>query len=163
MNQDILQEKKDTVEEIVDECKSNKTLLVAEYRGLTVAQLQELRRALREQNSFLSIYKNTLVTRAFDKLNYSDGKELLSGPNSFIFSEDELSGIKVATKYSKRFAGKLVIKGAIVEGEYVDKDTVKELSKLGSKDSLYSMFLSCLNAPISKFAATVQAIADNAK
>ncbi len=163
MNQDILQEKKETVDEIIDECKASKTLLVAEYRGLTVAQLQELRRALREENASLSIYKNTLVTRAFDELNYADGKVLLSGPNSFIFSEDELSGIKVATKYAKRFANKLVIKGAIVEGEYVDKDTVKELSKLGSKDSLYSMFLSCLNAPISKFAATVQAIADNAK
>ncbi len=163
MNQNILEEKKDVVNEIVDKAKASKSVLIAEYRGLTVSQLQEIRRALRDQNASLSIYKNSLVTRAFDSLGYEEGKELLEGPNSLVFSTDELSGIKVITKYAKRYPNVLNIKGAIVEGEYVDKDTVKELSKLGSKDSLYSMFLSCLNAPISKFAATVQAIADNAK
>ncbi|MCD8203774.1 MAG: 50S ribosomal protein L10 [Coprobacillus sp.] len=160
MNQDILQAKKDVVSEIVEKAKSNKTILIAEYRGLTVAQLQEIRRALAKENASLSIYKNSLVERAFDELGYTD-KSLLTGPNSFIFSEDEFTGMKIISKYARRYNAALHIKGAIVEGQLCDAATVKELSKLSSKDSLISMLLSCLEAPIRSFAVAVKAVGES--
>ncbi len=160
MNQDILQAKKDEVNEIIERAKSSKCILIAEYRGLSVAQLQELRRALRKENAGISIYKNSLVHRAFETLGYTEADSLLTGPNSFVFSDDELAGIKIISKYVRRFDGTIVIKGAVVEGQFADVKTVSELSKLPSKDGLISMFLSCLNAPITQFAVGVKAIAD---
>ncbi len=160
MNQNILEEKKDLVKEIEAKAKSSKGLLIAEYRGLNVSQLEELRRALRKENASLAIYKNSLVLRAFDNLGYKDAESLLSGPNSFVFSEDELTGIKIISKYVRKFDGTIVIKGAVIEGQFADKETVAELNKVPSKDGLISMFLSCLNAPITKFACAVKAIAD---
>ncbi len=160
MNQNILEAKKDVVSEIVSKAKSNKTIVIAEYRGLTVAQMQEIRRALRKENASLSIYKNSLVERAFDELGYTD-KSLLTGPNSLIFSEDEFSGIKIISKYAKRYNAVVHIKGAIVEGQLCDAETVKELSKLSSKDSIIAMLLSCLEAPIRQFACTVKAVSDS--
>ncbi|MCD8204366.1 MAG: 50S ribosomal protein L10 [Coprobacillus sp.] len=161
MNQDILEEKKDVVKEIVSKAKTNKTVIIAEYRGLTVAQMQEIRRALRKENASLAIYKNSLVSRAFDELGYTD-KSMLTGPNSFIFSEDEFAGMKIISKYARRYNAVLHIKGAIIEGQLCDEATVKELSKLDSKDSLVSMLLSCLEAPIRSFACAVKAVGEKA-
>ncbi len=160
MNQEVLQAKISTVNEIVEKAKANKTLIVVEYRGLSVAQLQELRRALRSEGASLSVYKNSLVERAVKELGYDDVHALLSGPNALVFSEDELKGAKVIAKYAKRFGATLNIKGAIMEGHFVDAPTLVQLSKLPGRDGLISMFLSCLQAPIRSFACAVQAIAD---
>ncbi len=161
MNQDILEEKKDVVSEIVGKAKSNKTIIIAEYRGLTVAQMQEIRRALLKENASLSIYKNSLVSRAFDELGYTD-KSMLTGPNSLIFSEDEFSGMKIISKYARRYNAVFHIKGAIIEGQFCDAATVKELSKIDGKNSLVSMLLSCLEAPIRSFACAVKAVGEKA-
>lgn len=160
MNKEVLKAKTEAVNEIVNKAKANKTMIIVEYRGLTVAQLQELRRALRAENASLSVYKNSLVERAVRELGYDDIHALLTGPNAVIFSEDEIKGAKVAAKYAKRFGATLNIKGGAMEGHFVDQKTLLQLSKLPGKDGLVSMFLSCLQAPIRQFACAVQAIAD---
>ena len=160
MNQEVLQAKKQIVTEIVELSKTNKALVVVEYKGLTVEKMQELRRALRASNASLSVYKNSLVERAADELGQTALKEILSGPNAFIFSEDPIEGPKIVAKYAKRFGEALEIKGAVIEGTYVDAATVKSLAKLPNKEGLISMFLSVLQAPVRQFAATVKAIAD---
>ena len=160
MNQEVLQAKKQIVTEIVELSKTNKALVVVEYKGLTVEKMQELRRALRASNASLSVYKNSLVERAADELGQTGLKEILSGPNAFIFSEDPIEGPKIVAKYAKRFGEALAIKGAVIEGTYVDAATVKSLAKLPNKEGLISMFLSVLQAPVRQFAATVKAIAD---
>ena len=160
MNKQVLEAKQSVVKEIVEKAKNSSTLVVAEYRGLTVAQLQELRRALHKEDAELCVYKNSLVERASEELGYQALDEVLSGPNAIIFSKDVIGGAKVTAKYARRFRDTLVIKGGIVEGKFVDAAGMKEVAKLPGREGLLSMFLSCLQAPIRQFACTVKAVAD---
>lgn len=159
MNQEVLKAKQDTVSEIVTKAKASSGIVVAEYRGLTVDQIQELRRALRAENASMNVYKNSLVERAADELGYTDLKQVLSGPNAVIFSEDLTAGAKVLAKYAKRFES-LSIKGGVFEGKFADKDATMTIAKLPNREGLISMLLSCLQAPIRQFACTVKAVAD---
>jgi len=159
MNSEVLQAKKDVVNEIVAKAKASSTIVVAEYRGLTVSQIEELKRALRAENAGLSVYKNTLVERACDELGYTDLKAYLQGPNAVIFSEDISKGAKIAAKYAKKFES-FKLKAGVVEGKVVDANGVKEVATLPGREGLLSMFLSCLQAPVRQFACAVKAVAD---
>ena len=160
MNKEVLEAKQSVVKEIVEKAQGSSTIVVAEYRGLTVAQLQELRRALRKEEAELCVYKNSLVERAGEELGYKDLNSVLYGPNAIIFSKEVSNGAKVVAKYAKRFRDTLVIKGGVVEGQFADADKIREVSKLPGKEGLMSMFLSCLQAPVRQFACTVKAVAD---
>ena len=160
MNQAVLAAKSETVKEISEKAKKSQTIIVCEYRGLTVAQIQEVRRALRKEKAEMNVYKNSLVERAVDELGYNDLNNILTGPNAIVFSEDVIAGAKVIAKYAKRHRDVLVVKGGIVEGKFVDAKGIIEVSKLPGKEGLISMFLSCLQAPIRSFACAVKAVAD---
>ena len=160
MNQAVLEAKSATVKEISEKAKKSQTIIVCEYRGLTVAQIQEVRRALRKEKAEMNVYKNSLVERAVDELGYNDLNSILTGPNAIVFSEDVIAGAKVIAKYAKRHKDVLVVKGGIVEGKFVDAKGIIEVSKLPGKEGLISMFLSCLQAPIRSFACAVKAVAD---
>ena len=159
MNKEVLEAKQSVVKEIVDKAKNSSTIIVAEYRGLSVAELQELRRALRKEEAELCVYKNSLVERASEELGYKELVDILSGPNAIIFSKEVSNGAKVVAKYSRRFEN-LVIKGGVVDGQFANADKMKEVAKLPGREGLISMFLSCLQAPIRQFACAVQAVAD---
>ena len=160
MNKEVLQAKQDIVNSIVELSKTNAAMIVVEYKGLSVAKMQELRRALKAEGAQLTVFKNSLVERAVDELGYTGIKDTLVGPNAVIFSEDAFKGPKVIAKYARRFGESLTIKGAVVEGRFVDPAGVKTLAKIPGREGLISMFLSVLQAPVRQFAATVQAIAD---
>ena len=160
MNQAVKEAKEATVSEIVTRAKASQAIVVAEYRGLNVAKIQELRRALRAEGACMFVYKNTLVTRATKELGYEALDEYLTGPNAFFFSEDVTNGPKVVAKYAKRFRDFLKIKGGVIEGKVVDEKTVKDIAALPGREGLYAMFLSCLQAPVRQFACAVKAVAD---
>ena len=160
MNQAVLAAKSETVKEISEKAKKSQTIIVCEYRGLTVAQIQEVRRALHKEKAEMSVYKNSLVERAVDELGYNDLNNILTGPNAIVFSEDVIAGAKVIAKYAKRHKDVLVVKGGMVEGKFVDAKGIIEVSKLPGTEGLISMFLSCLQAPIRSFACAVKAVAD---
>ena len=160
MNQAVLAAKSETVKEISEKAKKSQTIIVCEYRGLTVAEIQEVRRALHKEKAEMSVYKNSLVERAVDELGYNDLNAILTGPNAIVFSEDVIAGAKVIAKYAKRHKDVLVVKGGMVEGKFVDAKGIIEVSKLPGKEGLLSMFLSCLQAPIRSFACAVKAVAD---
>jgi large subunit ribosomal protein L10 len=159
MNQEILQTKSELVNEVVASIKDSSTVVICEYRGLTVAELTDLRRTLKTSNSTMAVYKNTLVDRAAEACGYSDMKQYLEGPNALISSVDSISAAKIATKFAKKHEN-LVIKAAIVEGKVVGKDDVIALSKLPNKEGMLSMLLSVLQAPVRSFACAVKAVAD---
>ena len=160
MNKDVLLAKQETVSEIVSKAKESSALVVAEYRGLTVEQLQELRRALRAEGASMNVYKNSLVERASDELGYADLKQVLSGPNAIFFSKEVNSAAKVLAKYAKRYGDNLNIKGGVFEGKFADANSVKEIAKLPGREGLLAMLLSCLQAPVRQFACAVKAVAD---
>ena len=160
MNQAVLAAKSETVKTITEKAQKSQTIIVCEYRGLTVAQIQEVRRALRKENAEMNVYKNSLVERAVDELGYNELNDILSGPNAIVFSTDVIAGAKVIAKYAKRHRDVLIVKGGIVEGKFVDAKGMLEVAKLPGKEGLISMFLSCLQAPIRSFACAVKAVAD---
>ena len=160
MNKDVLQAKSALVDEIVKRSQDNATMVVVTYHGLSVNELEELRRLLKKENGSLSVYKNSLVERAVDKLGYNQLNELLSGPNAFIFFKDATSGLKTITKYAKKFKDIFTIKGGVVDGKVVSTNTLVELSKVPGREGLLSMFLSVLQAPVRQFACAVKAVAD---
>lgn len=159
MNQNIRDQKAQVVSEIADKLSNSSSTVVAEYRGLTVAEVNELRRLLREEKVEMKVYKNTLASLAAKQAGYADLDAYLAGPNALVFSPDETAAARVMAKYAKKHKA-LVLKGGIVEGRVVDDKTVNELSALPNRDGMLSMLLSVLNAPISQFARAVQAIAD---
>ena len=160
MNQEILKSKQETVAKITESLKDCASMTIVEYRGLTVAQISDLKKSLKAVGSSFSVYKNTLFTRASNDLGYSELDQYLSGSNAYVFSKELSAGPKVLAKFAKRNEN-LVIKAGLAEGRVLDAAGVKTLATLPDKNGLLSMFLSCLNAPIQKFAATVKAVADS--
>lgn len=159
MNQNVLEQKKAIVEEVSSLLKDSGSVVVAEYRGLNVAEISELKRALLKENAKMCVYKNTLVDRAAEACGFEDMKQYLEGPNALISSVDSISAAKIATKFAKKHEN-LVIKAAIVEGKVVGKDDVIALSKLPNKEGMLSMLLSVLQAPVRSFACAVKAVAE---
>ena len=159
MNQAVLSAKQAVVTEISDKIKNSQSTVVCEYRGLSVAEVTELRRNLRAEDVDFKVYKNTLFERACDESGFEDLKDSLVGPNAFAFSSDATAPARVLAKFAKKHKA-LVLKSGIVEGKVVDVDTIKELSLLPNREGMLSMLLSCLQSPVSSFARVVKAVAD---
>ncbi len=159
MNENVLKSKQENVESIKDRMQSSAAVIVAEYRGLTVAELSEFRRALAAEGAKMTVYKNSLVSRAANDLNHEGLCEYLTGPNAYIFAEDAIKGSKAVAKFARKHEN-LVIKGGIAENTIVDKKKILELSKLPGREGLLSMLCSVLQAPIRNFAFAVKSIAD---
>jgi len=159
MNQAVLQNKQAIVSEISDKIKNSDSTVVCEYRGLSVAEVTELRRSLRAEDVDFKVYKNTMVERAADECGFEDLKDALSGPNAFAFSKDATAPARILAQFAKKHKA-LVLKKGIVEGKVVDEATIKELSLLPNRDGMLSMLLSCLQSPVSSFARAVKAVAD---
>lgn len=134
-------------------------MVVVEYRGLSVSEMTELRRELRENDARMVIYKNSMVQRAVSELNKPELSEYLTGPNAFVFSKDTIAGPRVISKFARRNEH-IVIKGGLLDGRVLDAEGVKAIGKLPGREGLISMFLSVLEAPIRQFAATVKAVAE---
>ena len=100
-NPKILEQKQNVINEITENVKNSKAFILLNNNGLTVAETMELRRALKESNSELKIYKNTLVARSLKTLDIDLEKEL-NGPNVFIYGEDMLEPIKAASNFIKK-------------------------------------------------------------
>ena len=159
MNQAVLSGKQAIVAEIVDKMKNSDSTVVCEYRGLSVAEVTELRRNLREEEVEMKVYKNTMVERACDEAGFAELKDVLTGPNAMAFSKDATAAARILAKFAKKHKA-LVLKSGIVEGKVVDETTIKELSLLPNRDGMLSMLLSCLQSPVSSFARVVKAVAD---
>lgn len=160
MNQKTLDTKKEIVTSIENSLKDAQSFAIVEYRGLTVAEISELRKSLKAVNASFNVYKNTLVRRASDNLGHKQLDEYLSGSNAYVFSNDATGMPKVLAKFAKKNE-KLVIKAGLVEGNFVDAAGLKEVATLPNREGLLAMFLSCLQAPIRSFACTVKAVADS--
>lgn len=159
MNKAVLSNKQAVVAEITDKIKNSDSTIVCEYRGLSVAEVTELRRSLRAEDVEFKVYKNTMFERACDDCGFKDLKDALAGPNAFAFSKDATAPARVLAKFAKKHKA-LVLKKGIVEGKVVDEATVKELSLLPNRDGMLSMLLSCLQSPVSSFARVVKAVAE---
>lgn len=159
MNNEVLNGKKTVVDEIADKINNAESIVLVEYQGLSVPELETLRNQLRAENVEMRVYKNTLARLAVDKLGYEAMKDDLLGPNAIAFSnEDAVAAARILAKFAKDHEA-LKIKTGIVEGNLVTTETLNELALLPSREGLLSMLLSCLQAPARDMALIVDALA----
>lgn len=159
-NAKVLKEKTQLVSEIAEKLRSSATTVITDYRGLTVAQVTELRKNLREAGVEFQVLKNTLARRATAQTDLSALDEHLTGPTAIAFSKDDaVAPAKILTEFAKK-NDLLKVKGGIVEGKVVGFDQIKALADLPSREGLLSMLLSVLQAPMRNVALAVKAVAE---
>ena len=133
----IIQDKQNTVEEITKKLEGSESVILFSYQGLSVADIAELRRELRKEDSEVKIYKNTLVKRALDSKNINLDSFLV-GPNAIVFGKTVLEPIKAISKFQKEHDA-VKIQTGIVNGEVVTLDTIKEYASIPSMEGLLTM------------------------
>lgn len=150
---------------IVDEIKGYvadaKSVVLVDYRGLTVEQDTALRRQLREAGVVYKVYKNTMLHLAFEGTDYAQLDDKLEGPTAIAFGiEDETSAARILNDFAKT-ADSIQFKGAVVDGQLYDEAGVKVLATIPSKDVLISKLLGSLQSPMANFARVVKQIAES--
>lgn len=155
----ILNEKKAVVSALVERLKEAQAGVIADYRGLTVAQDTELRRKLREAGVDYTIVKNTLTRFAANEVGLSDLDPVLHGPSALATSTtDVVAPAKVLVEFAKENE-QLEIKAGFVDGKVIDAAEVKVYASIPSKEVLISKMLGSLQAPIGNLVRTLDAIA----
>ena len=152
--------KQPIVEEIKAQLEGAQSAVLVDYRGLTVEQDTKLRRELRENDVVYKVYKNTMVRFAIDGTEFDALKDQLEGPSAIAISKsDATAPARILAKFAKE-AEALEIKGGIVEGTYYDKDGIKTISSIPSREELLSKMLGSLQSPITNFARVLNQIAE---
>ncbi len=136
-NAKILEQKSLVVDEIKGKFENAKSVVVFDPRGLNVAEVTELRRALRESGSDYKVYKNTLVKRAVNSLDIKLD-EFLEGPSAISFSSDELAPVKVISEFAKKHTN-LELKAGIVEGKVAEASELAKYAAIPSREGLLTM------------------------
>ncbi|CAM4519091.1 large subunit ribosomal protein L10 [Paenibacillus endophyticus] len=159
-NANIIQEKQEAVAVIAAKIASSSSTVVADYRGLNVAQVTELRKQLREAGIEFQVLKNSLVRRATEGTDYVELNNILTGPTAIAFGkEDAVAPAKILNDFAKKNDA-LKLKGGVVEGKVVSQEEIKALAELPSREGLLSMLLSVLQAPVRNFALAVKAVGE---
>ena len=137
-NQAIIAKKEEIVNEITERVQNANSVVLFDYRGLTDAEITELRCKLREAESSYKVYKNTLTKRAFDKLSIKLD-ECLEGPSALATSDDAIAPIKVLADFAKDHPA-LELKGGYVDGKETSLEELQALATIPSRDGLLTMF-----------------------
>lgn len=133
----ILEQKKKTVDEIVDKLKNSESVIIFQYQGMSVAELSDLRRKLKEAQAEVKVYKNTLLKRAADELNINLD-DFLAGPNAILFGKTLLEPIKIISEFAKS-NDKLDIRVGVISGDVADISVIKEYASIPSREGLLTM------------------------
>ena len=145
-NAKILEQKATVVSEIKEKFENAKSVVMFDYRGLSVAEVTELRRKLRENGADYKVYKNTLTKRALDELNINMD-EYLAGPSAITFGTDELSIVKILYDFAKDHNA-LELKAGIVEGKVVEASELAKYAAIPSRETLLTMIAAGLKSPL---------------
>lgn len=155
-----IEAKKQIVEDIKAKIQASKSVVLIDYKGLTVAEDTEFRCNMRKANTEYKVLKNTLLRKAFNELNVTAFDSDLNGPTSVAFCPDETSAAKVAYDMCKSTNDKISVKSAFVDGAYVDKNAVKELAAIPSKEVLVAKLAGALSGIVRGLAVALNAVAE---
>ncbi len=151
-------EKQAVIEEVTGLAAAAQTLVIAEYRGITVADMTKLRNEARAKGVTLSVLKNTLARRAFAGSSFEVAADQMTGPLIYGFSVDAVAAAKVVADFAKT-NDKLVIRGGAFAGKALDVNGVKSLANIPSKEVLLAQLCGLLMSPISRTAVVLGALA----
>ena len=155
-----IERKQELVNQIAEEIKASSSVVIADYRGLNVAEVTELRNNMRNEGLTFKVYKNSLVRRAMEQAGIKGLDEVLTGPNAFAFSTDDaVAPARVLNDFAKQHEN-LELKAGVIEGKVADQAEIKAIATLPSREGLLSMLLSVLTAPMRNTALAVKAVAD---
>ena len=153
MNQLVLEQKKQLVSDVAEKIKSAKSVVLVEYKGLTVEKSTELRNKCREAGVEYKVYKNSIMGFAFKELGLEDFNVNLEGPNALALSfDDEVTAAKVTNDFAKTSNETLKIKAGIAEGKIMNAEEVKELASIPSRDVLIGQLAGVLQGNIRNLA-----------
>ena len=153
--------KQPIVQEIAGQVEGAQSVVVVDYRGLTVAQDTALRKELREAGITYKVYKNTLMNFAFKGTEFEALSEVLEGPSAIAISKDDATApARIISKFAKT-APALEVKAGVVEGDYYDANGMKSIADIPSRQELLSKLLGSLQSPVANFARVISQIAEN--
>ena len=152
--------KQPVVQAIAEDVKDATSVVLVDYRGLTVAEDTEMRKQLREAGVVYKVCKNTMMKRAFEGTDFAQLDEHLEGPSALAISKDDATApARILYNFSKE-AEALELKAGVVEGTYYDTEGIKVIATIPSRDELLAKFLGSIQSPITNFARVIKQIAE---
>ncbi len=149
------EDKKAVVAQVHEVANKSVSLLAADYRGLTVSEMTELRRDARNAGVHMQVVRNTLAKRAFEDTDYATFSDTLVGPMILVFSqEDPGAGARLVRDFIKKHK-KLDVKALSLQGQMFGADKLKEVADLPTYDQAVAMLLSVMEAPVGKLVRTM--------
>lgn len=162
MSVEAKQAKQVVIDEIKEKFEKAGSIVAVDYLGLTVAEADKMRAALRKEGVDFTVYKNTLIKRAIDGTEFAGLAEgdILKGSTALAFSGDDVTaGARVLAKAIKEYK-KMAFKGGYVEGNVYDKAQIEEFASIPGREVLIARFMGSIQSPMTKLALTLKAIAE---
>jgi len=153
-----LEQKQAVVAEVSAEVAKAQAIVLAEYRGLAVGNMTELRKRARNSGVFLRVLKNTLARRAVSETPFAGLTEKMIGPLFYGISSDPVAVAKVLHEFSRENVEKFVIKGGAMPNVVMSPQQVADLARMPSREQLLAMLLGTMQAPIAKLARTLNEV-----
>jgi len=151
--------KNDKIDDIKESISKAKVAIVSDYRGLSVADITNLRRKLQKEDGDYTVVKNTLAKIAIKDTQFEGLEEFLKGPSAIAFGfGDEVAPAKVILQYLKEAKKTNEVKGGVLDGKIISASDVKAISNLPSKQELLAKIMGSLNSPASGIANSLSAI-----
>ena len=157
----IRPEKVETVDEVKARVETTSTAVVTEYRGLTVTEIQQLRKQLRGLGADYKVFKNSLVRRAITGTSVEPMTEFLVGPTAIAFVDGDVSAVAKALKDFAKESPKLIIKGGVLDGKALSLSDLVALADLPSRDVLLAQLAGLSASPLRTMAGLIKAVPQN--
>mgnify|MGYP001036758410 FL=1 len=160
MSEAAIAKKETLVQAAAEKFESAASVVIVDYRGLTVEEVTNLRKQLRDAGVEMKVIKNSILSRAAKKVGLDGLDEVFTGPTAVAFSNDDVvAPAKIIDEFAKD-AKALEIKGGVIEGKVSTVEQITALAKLPNREGLLSMLLSVLQAPVRNVAYAVKAVAE---
>ncbi|NRC77370.1 50S ribosomal protein L10 [Enterococcus faecalis] len=160
MSEAAIAKKETLVQAAAEKFESAALVVIVDYRGLTVEEVTNLRKQLRDAGVEMKVIKNSILSRAAKKVGLDGLDEVFTGPTAVAFSNDDVvAPAKIIDEFAKD-AKALEIKGGVIEGKVSSVEQITALAKLPNREGLLSMLLSVLQAPVRNVAYAVKAVAE---
>lgn len=155
-----IEQKQTVIDAIKEQMEGASSIVVVDYRGLTVEQDTELRKSLREAGVTYKVYKNSMMKFAFNGTDFEQLNDVLAGPSAIAISYDDATAGPRILKNMAKTMKVLEFKAGVVEGELFDAAGVLKVASVPSREELLSKLLGSFKSPISSFARTIKALAE---
>ena len=156
------QKKEETVAKVAAITKSAKTLVFASFKGLTVAEQNEMRKAFRPLGVGYTVAKKSLLNLALKAAGYKGEAPELQGEIALAYGEDELAPARELAVFVKKFGEHLAFAGGVFAGKFVSKDEISSIAAIPGIDALRAQFVQLINSPLQRFAVVLHAKAEKA-